>query len=224
MGIDLQTAIRRAVAGALLFWATIAGPASMDTRAQSWETVSRLPEPRAGAAAVELEGYVYIIGGRSHQSPPSATVFRYDPESNDWEDGDDAPPAMKDARVNATAAVLNGKIFVIGGRGPGGEVLQSVEVYDPGVIRVSAHSRPSRSLMSRTTVGRRSASGVSIAPGCRRQRPYWTNRYSYSAASIRSARSDRFSSTMHCQAVCPQLICRGLRAVRSLQRPSSAGS
>ena len=129
MELRLQVVKRAAVMGALVLAAAVSW--THPAAAQNWEKVSELPEPRAGAAAVEMDGDVYIIGGRSHSSRATSKVFRYDPESNSWESGDDAPPDLKQPRVNAAAAVLDGKIFVIGGRGPGGDVLQSVEVYDP---------------------------------------------------------------------------------------------
>ena len=129
MAKRLQIVMRSTAVGVLLIFSAI--PRYGQAQDPSWQTVTKIPEPRAGAAAVELDGEIYVIGGRSQTSRATNSVFLYDPESNTWSDGDDAPAALKNERTNAAAAVLDGKIYVIGGRGQGGEVLQSVEVYAP---------------------------------------------------------------------------------------------
>jgi N-acetylneuraminic acid mutarotase len=129
MAKRLRIVIRTTVVGALVALSAI--PRYAEAQVPGWQIVTEIPEPRAGAAVVEMDGAIYVIGGRGRASRATNTVFVYDPESNTWADGDDVPPALERARVNAAAAVLDGKIYVIGGRGPGGDVLQSVEVYDP---------------------------------------------------------------------------------------------
>jgi hypothetical protein len=58
-----------------------------------------------------------------------ASVERYTPEQNLWE----VIPSMARARSDASAASLNGRIYVAGGF-TGTEVLNSVESYDPKVV------------------------------------------------------------------------------------------
>jgi N-acetylneuraminic acid mutarotase len=128
----MQLRLRTIILSTVVFGAWLAAWLALpDTvAAQEWEIVSEMPQARAGAAVVELDGQVWVIGGRGQRERASTTVFRYDPLSNDWSGVDDLPH-LKEARVNATAAVLGRKIFVIGGRTIHGEVLQTVEVFDP---------------------------------------------------------------------------------------------
>ncbi len=118
----------QAIPGLLL--ALLVGASPTGSYGQQWETISELPEPRAGAATVHLDGHVYVIGGRSHRERATSTVYRYNPTTNEWS-GADNVSHLDEPRTNAAAVVLGRKIFVIGGRNESGEVLQSVEVYDP---------------------------------------------------------------------------------------------
>lgn len=69
---------------------------------------------RRGAAAVAHEGRIYFMGGVANGAA-TARVDIFDPASGSWGIG----PAMPQARAGHAAAVLNGTIHVVGGRGEG---------------------------------------------------------------------------------------------------------
>jgi hypothetical protein len=59
---------------------------------------------------------------------PLNIVEVYDPPSNTW---NGTPAQMPTPRTQLAAAVVNGKIYAIGGVNSGGSHLNTVEVYDP---------------------------------------------------------------------------------------------
>ena len=67
-----------------------------------------------------LDGKIYFIGGKDDSAKNIAE--RYDPVTNTWE----TLNSMSVARAGLASAVLNGKLYAIGGTG-----LSSVEVFDP---------------------------------------------------------------------------------------------
>ena len=69
-----------------------------------------------------LDGMLYAFGGIGLN-----TAECYDPSTNTW--SNIAP--MQSVRGYAKAAVIGGKIYVIGGADANGHALSSVECYDP---------------------------------------------------------------------------------------------
>lgn len=92
-----------------------------------WILKSAMPTPRSGICAVELDGKIYVIGGRDSNDRIVDVVERYDPESDSWETG---LSALRRERENAAAAIYQNTIFVLGGRDAEGEVRKDVEFYD----------------------------------------------------------------------------------------------
>jgi N-acetylneuraminic acid mutarotase len=82
-----------------------------------------MPEPRLAGAAVTLGEYIYILGGTGG----SNALLRYDPSQNEWT----SLASLAEAREHIAGAVLDGKVYALGGRWPGKGELTSVEVYDP---------------------------------------------------------------------------------------------
>ena len=78
------------------------------------------------AAYAVLGSDFYVIGGRLDMVR-SPQVWVYDCRLNCWQEG----PAMRVPRHSATAAVLDGKIYVMGGQESGSSIW--VEVLDPVV-------------------------------------------------------------------------------------------
>lgn len=99
-----------------------------------WVPAPEMPTARSGIVAAEIDGYVYVIGGRDGRDRPLDVVERFDPVSGEWI----RRSPMPTPRYGASSAVFQGKMYVMGGRGPrvfgGGDrhVLDVVEVYDPG--------------------------------------------------------------------------------------------
>ncbi len=87
-----------------------------------------IPEDLEGSAYTVYNNKIYIFGGFTYDSEQNK-VFIYDPSTNVWTSGAN----LSTPRLFATAAELNGKIYVIGGAKivSGSSVsLSSVEVYD----------------------------------------------------------------------------------------------
>ena len=78
-----------------------------------WQVVSHLPHGGPNApAAVALGGRIWVLGGFEQQTNlPAARVEIYDPRTNRWRDGPPLPPP----RGGEAAAILDGKIHVLGG-------------------------------------------------------------------------------------------------------------
>jgi len=87
-----------------------------------WEEKAPVSVARWAFDGVEvLDGKIYFVGGKN-VSGRKNIAERYDPETNTWE----ILSPMSEARHGVASAVLNGKVYAIGGQG-----LSSVEVYDP---------------------------------------------------------------------------------------------
>ncbi|MFI8003527.1 carboxypeptidase regulatory-like domain-containing protein [Streptomyces sp. NPDC086010] len=84
--------------------------------AKSWSRIARLPEPRTDATGAFLNGTLYVVGGYNfgagHLNLPQSTTFAYHPQSNSWSRVADLP----DASGSGSAAVLDGKLYYIGGK------------------------------------------------------------------------------------------------------------
>lgn len=110
-----------------------------------WHTGPDLTQPRAEGVAAAVQGKVYLIGGRipsvasaSHFNDHQDTVLAevLDPASGRWSRVPDAPTA----RNSAASAVIDGRIYVVGGRTAlkqaDGSLRQvnvpTLEVFDPG--------------------------------------------------------------------------------------------
>lgn len=98
-----------------------------DPRSKQWKTLSPLPQPISRYGLVAYEGRLYLFGGWD------GTTFRddvwvYDPGRDTWTAGARMPTARRDA----SAALLEDRVYVIGGEGPGG-ALSVVERYNPSI-------------------------------------------------------------------------------------------
>ncbi|HYK66611.1 MAG TPA: hypothetical protein VEV45_01610 [Streptosporangiaceae bacterium] len=93
----------------------------------------RLPQPMAHATALNLDGQIFVLGGRSGTAP-SATILRLDPASGAFVPAGHLPQAMSDAG----SVVVGGVGYLVGG-----EVTDPAQPLDTVVaLRMS---RPSRS-------------------------------------------------------------------------------
>jgi len=96
-----------------------------DPASDTWVEVASMPTARHSLKAVELDGYIYAIGGHVFNSRRENE--RYDPTTNSWQSLAAKPTAVSGLGVTA----FGGKIYTFGGNRYGS--WQSViEVYDPG--------------------------------------------------------------------------------------------
>ena len=97
---------------------------------EAWtDDLPALGRVRYNAAAVELGGAIYVIGGRGRdEGEVLDAVERFDPGEGRWRDV--AP--MRQEREGHAAVAFDGRIFVFGGSERGAGLLETIEVYDPG--------------------------------------------------------------------------------------------
>jgi len=106
---------------------TVATVRVYDAAADSWKTISPLPQAVNHNMAAAVIGKLYVFGGQTASpttSPFTDAAFEYDPASDKWT----ARAPMPTARSAGATAVVNGKIYVAGGRPPRGN---DFAVYDP---------------------------------------------------------------------------------------------
>lgn len=127
-------------------WVPIDNVWEYDPAADTWKALAPLPTKRGSPVAVTVGDKIYVIGGATtppgmnvpavHPRSPHISVGvveEYDPAGNTWR----ARRPMPTPRNHATAAVVNGKIYVIGGRvgaafiSAGSSNIDVVEEYDP---------------------------------------------------------------------------------------------
>jgi N-acetylneuraminic acid mutarotase len=92
-----------------------------------WGTIADAPSPRQYAAATELGGRVWLIGGISEGETASADTAAYDRAINTWTSGPKLPRPLH----HVMAVTYKGDAVVIGGFVPGAELTsgQSDRVY-----------------------------------------------------------------------------------------------
>jgi len=126
-------------------WEPIADAWEFNPATDSWKALAPLPGKRGSAIAAEVGGKIYVIGGATTMEgskDPFFTAFGparvlatndvYDPATNTWESRN----AMSVPRNHAFSGVVNGKIYVIGGRTGHAFILSAtntdvVEEYNP---------------------------------------------------------------------------------------------
>ena len=117
--------------------ASLASVAAFDTDTNAWvnEALAAMPTARNAAAAGVINSLIHVVGGRSPGIRASdqqslGTHEVYNPATNSWQ----TAAALPTARGSIAAAVLNGKLYVIGGEATtasGSTVSNAVERYDP---------------------------------------------------------------------------------------------
>jgi N-acetylneuraminic acid mutarotase len=87
-----------------------------DPATNTWQTKTSMPTPRADLCASVVGDKIYLIGGKKYDS--KSPFYKetdinevYDPVNNSWSTG----PAMTMGVQGYSSAVLNDKIFIIGG-------------------------------------------------------------------------------------------------------------
>ena len=108
-----------------------------DPATDRWTARASIPTARMAAGAAAITGKLYVFGGCGRNSEgnhdcrvgTTNVLEAYDPRTDSW--STKAP--MPTARSAVTAAVIGGKLYVTGGRGPCPPCppYQVLEIYDP---------------------------------------------------------------------------------------------
>ncbi len=108
----------------------------LDETAGSWVRVADLLTPQSETVAVHIDGKIYIASGRAPTGTLNAdwdhqgdmdTLQVFDPATLDVSFG----PSASVRRNSAAGAVIDGKLYVVGGRVVGGGNVTANEVFDP---------------------------------------------------------------------------------------------
>ena len=107
-----------------------------DTQTNTWHKVANMPTPRVAPQTAVFSNEIYVFGGYDRKGPRGARrnkkiVEMYDTQTDTWVKRRDMPSL----RMDFTTAVIDGKIYVMGGRvedEPFNPMATNlVEVYDP---------------------------------------------------------------------------------------------
>lgn len=103
---------------------------------ETWEEMRPLPHPQSETVCASLGGFIHIAGGRAPAGSRNAEWsdhidtdkhWIFDAAANSWH----SLAPLPTPRNSAAGAVLNGVLFVIGGRTVNDGNTNVVEVYDP---------------------------------------------------------------------------------------------
>ncbi len=113
-----------------LAFSVLLGAAWSIAGASSWTSRGDMPTVTSLHGAEVVDGKIYIIGGTDDLygwASYWSTVFAYDPETDTWARKADMPTG----RARLATAVVDDKIYVIGGAPHRDADIATVEMYDP---------------------------------------------------------------------------------------------
>lgn len=100
---------------------------ALDLTEDTWRDLPPLPQPLHHSRAVAVAGAVHVFGGYNaipFQAVP--THLFWEPGMQMWENASPLP----NARGGHGAALVDGSVYLVGGVGADGELLETVDVYD----------------------------------------------------------------------------------------------
>ncbi len=102
---------------------------SYNPETDTWSEVTQAPDTRIAHAMVAVDESLFMIGGGPLYTLYTGEVWSYNVVTDEW---DTSHPDLPTQRDHVAAVVLDGLIYVIGGRSNSGLVnYATVEVYDP---------------------------------------------------------------------------------------------
>lgn len=104
----------------------------LDNQAAGWKTLAPIPKARTHFGIVEINGFVYIIGGQKGIDETSvhyADSYKYDIANNTWTRIADFPTVI--SHISPSTFEYNGRIIVAGGESGFNDSLSNVREYNP---------------------------------------------------------------------------------------------
>ena len=101
-----------------------------DPATNSWSGGSAMLASESGSSAASIDNKLYVVGGifqPAPNNPRNGMLQVYDPSTNTWTTG----ATMPTPRAGASAAVIGGKMYVVGGTPTNTDFTGALEVYDP---------------------------------------------------------------------------------------------
>jgi len=165
-------------------WVPIDNAWEYDPAVDTWKALAPMPSKRGSPVAAAVGDKIYVIGGVSilpgstetalgFKTPQASvgTVEEYDPATNTWRERSPMPTP----RNHTTAAAVNGKIYVIGGRVGAAFIglasdISVVEEYNPATDKWSAPR--SRMPTARSALGSGVVNGRIYVAGGEYQDPH----------------------------------------------------
>lgn len=99
-----------------------------------WRTLRPCPMARNSATGAEIDGKLYLCGGRTMTGGNTGRLDRYDPATDRW----DTLRPMPQGAGGLAGAAFGGKLYVFGGEGGPKGVIAETWSYDPKTDRWSA--------------------------------------------------------------------------------------
>lgn len=113
--------------------------------ASEWETARPCPMARNSAAAVVMDGAIWVAGGRTVSGGGTGRLDRYDPVADRWDTLAPIPPSPETGQQvggGLAMAAVGGRLVAFGGewfqRGGGGGVFGETWIYDSKADRWEA--------------------------------------------------------------------------------------
>jgi N-acetylneuraminic acid mutarotase len=106
-----------------------------DPATDTWQTRAPMPRGVHHQGLATVNGKIYAFGGFTQPAHggPIDDVYEYDTKADSWR----ALPKLSSLRASPSAVALDGKIHVIGGRGPDAVTVPTHEVFDPATAQWS---------------------------------------------------------------------------------------
>ena len=142
-----------------MIWGSVPTVEVYDPATNTWAQSSDMPRPRHGHTISVVDGMIYVVGGidsevvglflegkleQDEAGKLFIIVDVYDPDTDMWTTAVDLPLSIG----FHTAAVVNGKIYAIGGStGPEGARLSEVYEFTPGLLHAGSSVSPAGKLL-----------------------------------------------------------------------------
>lgn len=119
-----------------------------DSTTPGWTTLTSMPTPRHSMAAGAIDGKLYVVGGGTSVCCPALDILQvFDPNDGALGSWSTLAP-MPTPRRELAAAVIDGKLYVVGGRDGALNRLDTLEIYDPAFDTWESSEAPAGTLAS----------------------------------------------------------------------------